>query len=53
MGFKFWFHMPSHMNAMHPFVIRNVLGRLGYEIIDKWSETMESCHGKGLEAKLH
>ena|ERR1700676_2944380 len=38
MGFKFWFHMPSHINAMHPFVIRNMLQKMGYAIQNEWSE---------------
>jgi 2-polyprenyl-3-methyl-5-hydroxy-6-metoxy-1,4-benzoquinol methylase len=38
MGFKFWFHMPTHVNAMHPYVIRKMLENLGFEIEAEWSE---------------
>ena len=38
MGFKFWFHMPTHINAMHPYVIRNMLTKMNYDIIKEWSE---------------
>jgi SAM-dependent methyltransferase len=38
MGFKFWFHMPTHVNAMHPFVIRKMLDSMDFEIVSEWSE---------------
>ncbi len=38
MGFKFWFHMPTHVNAMHPFVIRQMLTKSGLRIIEEWTE---------------
>lgn len=38
MGFKFWFHMPTHVNPLHPFVLRNMLNKLGFDIIDEWTE---------------
>lgn len=38
MGFKFWFHMPTHINAMHPYVLRKMLNKLGYNIQEEWSE---------------
>jgi SAM-dependent methyltransferase len=38
MGFKFWFHMPTHVNAMHPCVIRKMLQSLGYTLEEEWTE---------------
>lgn len=46
MGFKFWFHMPTHINAMHPYVIRKMLDKLGFEIQEEWSE-YGNLPGKG------
>ena len=51
MGFKFWFHMPTHINAMHPVVIRKMLLKLGYEIVDEWSE-YGNLPGKGWKYKF-
>jgi 2-polyprenyl-3-methyl-5-hydroxy-6-metoxy-1,4-benzoquinol methylase len=51
MGFKFWFHMPTHINAMHPFVIRNMLNKMGYEIVQEWSE-YGHLPGRGWKYKL-
>ncbi|MFA6289076.1 MAG: class I SAM-dependent methyltransferase [Opitutaceae bacterium] len=51
MGFKFWFHMPTHVNAMHPFVIRNMLKKLGYRVIEEWTEYGQ-LPGKGWKLKL-
>ncbi len=38
MGFKFWFHMPSHILPLHPWVLRKMLVRLGYRIVDEWTD---------------
>ncbi len=38
MGFKFWFHMPSHVLPLHPHVLRKLLARLGYRIISEWTD---------------
>ena len=38
MGFKFWFHMPSHVLPLHPWVLRKILGRLGFVILDEWTD---------------
>jgi SAM-dependent methyltransferase len=38
MGFKFWFHMPSHVTAIHPVVLRALLSRCGLEIVSEWSD---------------
>lgn len=51
MGFKFWFHMPTHVNAMHPFVIRQMLQKLGFTIIEEWSE-YGNLPGKGWKLAL-
>lgn len=51
MGFKFWFHMPTHVNAMHPFVIRRMLEKMGYRILDEWTE-YGNLPGKGWKLKL-
>lgn len=51
MGFKFWFHMPTHINAMHPYVIRKMLNKLGYTIEAEWSE-YGNLPGKGWKYKL-
>jgi len=51
MGFKFWFHMPTHVNPMHPFVIRRMLLNQGYEIIEEWSE-YGNLPGRGWKLKL-
>jgi 2-polyprenyl-3-methyl-5-hydroxy-6-metoxy-1,4-benzoquinol methylase len=51
MGFKFWFHMPTHINAMHPYVIRKMLNKLGYKIEAEWSE-YGSLPGTGWKYKL-
>jgi SAM-dependent methyltransferase len=50
-GFKFWFHMPSHINAMHPFVLRGLLKRLDFEIVSEWTEYGE-LPWKGLRRKI-
>lgn len=46
MGFKFWFHMPTHINAMHPYVIRKMIAKLGYTIEKEWTE-YGNLPGKG------
>ena len=51
MGFKFWFHMPTHINAMHPYVIRQMLTKMNYQIISEWSE-YGNLPGKGWKYKL-
>jgi hypothetical protein len=51
MGFKFWFHMPTHVNAMHPYVIRKMLVAQGYEIIEEWSE-YGALPGRGWKLRL-
>lgn len=51
MGFKFWFHMPTHINAMHPFVIRQVLEKNGFLIEAEWSE-YGNLPGKGWKIRL-
>lgn len=38
MGFKFWFHMPSHILALHPWVLRKLLQRHGFRILEEWTE---------------
>ncbi|MBS0659725.1 MAG: methyltransferase domain-containing protein [Verrucomicrobia bacterium] len=38
MGFKFWFHMPSHISALHPWVLRKLLQRHGFRILEEWTE---------------
>ncbi|MDB5239917.1 MAG: Methyltransferase type 11, partial [Spirosoma sp.] len=38
MGFKFWFHMPSHITPLHPFVLYKILAQKGFSIVDSWSE---------------
>ena len=38
MGFKFWFHMPSHILPLHPWVLRRILDRLGFVILDEWTD---------------
>ena len=38
MGFKFWFHMPSHVLPLHPWVLRKILDRLGFTILDEWTD---------------
>lgn len=38
MGMKFWFHMPSHVTPLHPFVLRNILHRYGFEITGEWTD---------------
>ena len=38
LGIKFWFHMPTHVNPMHPLVIRKMLSKLKYSILDEWTE---------------
>jgi SAM-dependent methyltransferase len=49
--FKFWFHMPSHINAMHPFVLRGLLNRLNFDIVNEWSEYGE-LPWKGIRRKI-
>lgn len=51
MGFKFWFHMPTHINPMHPFVIKKMLANLGYTILAEWSE-YGNLPGKGWKYKF-
>lgn len=51
MGFKFWFHMPTHVNPMNPFVIRQLLEKLGFTIVEEWSE-YGNLPGKGWKLKL-
>jgi hypothetical protein len=38
--------MPTHINAMHPYVIRKMLHNLRYKILKEWSEYGE-LPGKG------
>lgn len=38
MGMKFWFHMPSHVLALHPWVLRKLLQRHGFRILEEWTE---------------
>lgn len=38
MGFKFWFHMPTHVLPLHPWVLRRMLGRLGFRILAEWTD---------------
>lgn len=38
MGFKFWFHMPTHVLALHPWVLRRMLDRLGFRILAEWTD---------------
>lgn len=38
MGLKFWFHMPSHVTALHPVVLRKLLTRFNFEIVAEWSD---------------
>lgn len=38
MGFKFWFHMPTHVNAMHPHVIRAMFDKMGFSVLHEWTE---------------
>jgi 2-polyprenyl-3-methyl-5-hydroxy-6-metoxy-1,4-benzoquinol methylase len=51
MGFKFWFHMPTHINAMNPYVIRQMLNKLGFTITEEWSE-YGNLPGRGWKLKL-
>jgi len=51
MGFKFWFHMPTHVNAMHPYVIRQMLEKMNYKIIEEWSE-YGNLPGRGWKLKI-
>lgn len=51
MGFKFWFHMPTHVNAMHPFVLRGMLRRLNFTVIEEWSE-YGNLPGRGWKLRL-
>lgn len=51
MGFKFWFHMPTHVNPMHPFVIRQLLVKSGFTVLEEWSE-YGNLPGKGWKLKL-
>jgi len=38
MGFKFWFHMPTHVLPLHPWVLRKILDRLGFTILAEWTD---------------
>ena len=38
MGLKFWFHMPSHVTALHPVVLRKLLKRFNFEIVGEWTD---------------
>jgi 2-polyprenyl-3-methyl-5-hydroxy-6-metoxy-1,4-benzoquinol methylase len=38
MGFKFWFHMPTHVLPLHPWVLRKILDRLGFAILAEWTD---------------
>lgn len=38
MGFKFWFHMPTHVLPLHPWVLRKILDRLGFKILAEWTD---------------
>jgi SAM-dependent methyltransferase len=38
MGLKFWFHVPSHVLPLHPRVLRMLLEKLGFSIVDEWSD---------------
>lgn len=37
-GMKFWFHMPSHVTALHPVVLRKLLNRFHFEIVGEWTD---------------
>jgi 2-polyprenyl-3-methyl-5-hydroxy-6-metoxy-1,4-benzoquinol methylase len=36
-GMKFWFHLPSHVTPLHPFFLRRILKKYGFEIVDEWT----------------
>lgn len=36
-GMKFYFHLPSHVTPLHPFLLRRVLAHYGFEIVDEWT----------------
>ncbi len=38
MGIKFWFQVPSHISPLNPFVLRNLLNRLNFEVTDEWTD---------------
>ncbi len=38
MGFKFWFHMPSHVLPLHPWVLRKMLTGSGFRILAEWTD---------------
>ena len=38
MGFKFWFHMPTHVLPLHPWVLRRMLDRMGFRILAEWTD---------------
>jgi len=38
MGLKFWFHMPSHVTAINPWVLRRILDRLGFDVVAEWTD---------------
>ncbi len=52
MGFKFWFHMPTHINAMNPYVIRQMLLKLGYTIEREWSDDYGKLPGNGWKLRI-
>jgi SAM-dependent methyltransferase len=37
-GIKFWFHMPSHVSPLHPFVLRGILRRYNLDIVSEWTD---------------
>ena len=43
--------MPTHVNAMHPFVIRKMLTNMGFEITHDWTE-YENLPGNGFKLWL-
>ncbi len=51
MGFKFWFHMPSHITPLHPFVLYKLLNQHGFDVIDSWTE-YGALPGKGWKLKV-
>jgi 2-polyprenyl-3-methyl-5-hydroxy-6-metoxy-1,4-benzoquinol methylase len=38
MGIKFWFQVPSHITPLHPYVLRQILHKYNFEIIEEWTD---------------
>jgi 2-polyprenyl-3-methyl-5-hydroxy-6-metoxy-1,4-benzoquinol methylase len=36
-GIKFWFQVPSHITPLNPFVLRKLLARFNFEIVQEWT----------------